>query len=341
MERLEAAGFPVVRLQVQYRMHPDISSIIIQRMYNKMMINGENTVTGRPADEQFRRFLAEMWQQTLTKKPTAQKFNPRQNAIMISPTKIPNGPPFGSEKLSGSSSRHNLQTASMVYRLCIWLLGPGGFKSSDIMVTSFYKDQVKLLTDVLADLGVACYTVDGSQGKEAPIHIIDCVILGQAAGESMGFLAADMRRWNVGLSRAQSGRILICSERFMTHVKSINAWASTIAEAKAKPAILDDALFHSPMSEDQKTHFFDVFGKFKASAGKGKRTEAPVAGPAPASVSVAAYAPAPPPPAPVLGCAPPLLPPRLTREQLAQVFQELLQQAGPEQMKELSRWYWQ
>jgi hypothetical protein len=145
------------------------------------------------------------------------------------------------------------------------------------MVTSFYKDQVQLLVGLLADLGeIGCYTVDGSQGKEAPIHIIDCVVLGHAARETMGFLSDDPRRWNVGLSRAQSGRILICSEDFVTHAKSVGVWTSTIAEAKAKLAILDDAMFHTPIPDKKEREVLgDVVGKFKASAGKGRKVDAP------------------------------------------------------------------
>jgi senataxin len=274
MERLEAAGFPVVRLRVQYRMHPDISSCIIKKMYNTMT-NGENTVAGRPADEQFRNFLTMLWTRTIAKKRNVNKFNPHQNAIIISPSAI-KGARFGSEILPGSTSRHNVQTAMMVFQLCSWLVKHGKFKPNEIMVTSFYQDQVQLLIGLVADLGgIGCFTVDGSQGKEAPIHIIDCVILGQAADESMGFLSWDNRRWNVGVSRAKSGRILICSENFVVRNRKTGVWALTIMEAKSKAAILDDAMFHISMATADKTHFWDVVNKFKASAGKGKKTEAP------------------------------------------------------------------
>lgn len=80
-------------------------------------------------------------------------------------------------------------------------------------MTTFYEDQKRLLEGILAPLypRARVWTVDGSQGKEGRVHVIDCTILGGAVGENIGFLGTDPRRFSIALSRAQDTRIFICS----------------------------------------------------------------------------------------------------------------------------------
>lgn len=99
----------------------------------------------------------------------------------------------------------------MILHLVHLLVTEGGFSYDEILVIALYSDQVTLLEALCADAtnGIRVKTIDGSKGSEALVVIVDCMTLGAATEEGMGFLDEDQRRFNVAMSRAQVGRITV------------------------------------------------------------------------------------------------------------------------------------
>ena len=235
-ERLIKTGLRPITLREQYRMHPDISRISAT-LFARGLRNGPATTT-KDGVAKFRTFMSAFASQTNA------KFTPG-NAVVISPVQD-QSMPWGSQKPRGSNSRINLLSARMILRLVSYLVTRGNFAMSDIIVIAFYKDQVGLL-EALFDSetfrGLQVKTIDKSQGCEAPIVIVDCVTLGAAANEGMGFLGAEQRRFNVAMTRAQVGRIVICHKDMIQVLngKRLNsgAWNEFFDQAKAANAVLD------------------------------------------------------------------------------------------------------
>ncbi|KAI9692979.1 MAG: hypothetical protein M1822_004974 [Bathelium mastoideum] len=206
-ERLIKAGTPCIQLQTQYRMHPTISSIVNKTIYDGSLRDDASTVQ-RADTAKFQGFAV-----GLAKACKTADF-PRASSAVISPVKDEKYH-WGSQQAPGSTSRYNLQTAAMIFRLVHQLTQKAGSSPHDIMVIAFYKDQVGLLKALFADAAaVAVSTVDGSQGKERPVVIVDCVVVRSTAVE-LEFLASEKRRLNVVMSRAMVGRITICCRDFV------------------------------------------------------------------------------------------------------------------------------
>ncbi len=123
----------------------------------------------------------------------------------------------------------------------------GRFATSDILVTSLCLLQLSSLKAGLennpqfAELRLA--SVDGPQGKEATIVIVDCVTLGGATGESMGFLGGEKRRFNMAMSRAMAGLVVVCHEDFTRGPTNKGPWATFLEVARQKCRILGNRLY--------------------------------------------------------------------------------------------------
>jgi hypothetical protein len=241
LERLIKANFPSTMLLEQYRMHPDVSSVVNKAIYSGKLRDGPNTSTG-PAITWFRKFsehLAALSKQQL----------PATHSILISLNRSVDFH-WGSQQKGVSHSRFNLQSAFVVARL-VWLMVNQGCKPEEILVQAFYLDQVNLIKAIFADIpkykGTRIATVDGSQGDEELYGIVDCVVLGGGGPETMGFLGRERRRFNVAMSRQMAGRIVIGHEKFVLgkYLEKEHPWEVFNNEAKSKKTILQDTWFHT------------------------------------------------------------------------------------------------
>ncbi|PPJ58351.1 hypothetical protein CBER1_04497 [Cercospora berteroae] len=265
MERLINAGLRPIALAEQYRMHPSISSILNSTIYDGKL-RDRSTVRGREHAIKFQNFMAQL--ATRSKTP----FNTATSSIMISPERRADFH-FGSQMMQGSTSRYNVQTAVIVLRTIFWLLEKGKFEQEDIIVTTFYKNQKRLLEAILAPLypRVRVWTGDGSQGKEGRIHVIDCTILGGAVGENIGFLGTDPRRFSLALSGAQDAGIVICSRDFCNGKHVSTPWpAFTEEHAKANAIIGDEMWAGTLLPENLNSILESVLPDFSRRAGKPK-----------------------------------------------------------------------
>jgi hypothetical protein len=261
-ERLIKTGVTPVTMLEQYRMHPDISKISDTLIYH-VLRNGPATQTNDGVGK-FRKFMAGF--ANISKV----SFSPA-NAVVISPEQDAKLA-WGSQRLSGSTSRVNLLTARMIMRLAHLLVQKGGFAMTDIMVIAFYSDQVALLEALFTSAGfegIRVNTIDGSQGSEAPVVIVDCVTLGAAAEEGMGFLGEDQRRFNVAMTRAQVGRITIAHKDMVKVVngKKVNSatWNEFFGQAKEANAVLSGRYLNLPTTEATlEAHFDETLRTYEA-----------------------------------------------------------------------------
>lgn len=208
-ERLIRSGYKVITLRKQYRMHPSISLVCKEAIYAD--IGG--IADGEGVDKQPNVGLLQQWLTTLCQRNGRKRDFPKDtNAINIIPVADKPDFPLATARIPHSTSRFNLNTARLTLRLVEDLLDR--FKADQIMVIAFYKDQVQLLQALFQAIDstkdkIVVQTVDGSQGSEREIVIVDTVTMGPAGGDSLGFINSDRRRFNVAMSRAQVGRIVI------------------------------------------------------------------------------------------------------------------------------------
>ncbi|KAK8179583.1 P-loop containing nucleoside triphosphate hydrolase protein [Phyllosticta citribraziliensis] len=267
-ERLILAGTPHLQLREQFRMHPSISDVVNKTIYGGTLIDHPSTLS-RPGVDQFKGFVQALAKECRT---TASK---ESCAVVISPTKSNDEPPrypWGPRKVHGSTSFHNAQTAAITMHLCYLLISKFKFKAQDILIDAFYADQVKFYKALFAGFpafnGIGFSTVDGSQGQEANIVIVDCVILGRVVpGGNMGFLGGETHRFNVGMSRARIGRITLCHERF-ADISDSPCWKTLLLDAQRDHCLFQDTYFHRDFEvTDFNIRFKDV------STNYGKRTQ--------------------------------------------------------------------
>lgn len=190
-KRLQGCGYPVNVLDVQYRMHPAISTFPSQEFYQGRLKDGEGVLaqTSRP------------WH-------AAKCFGPFALFDLHGKEDVP----------EGSASIVNRAEAEFV--LCLYKHMLGQVQelqdgTASVAVISPYKAQVKMLKDLfrqaLGDEGavrVDINTIDGFQGREKDVVIFSCVRTAGVHHRSIGFVA-DERRINVGITRARCALLII------------------------------------------------------------------------------------------------------------------------------------
>merc|ERR1711972_327979 len=187
--RIMSIGYPVLKLIIQYRMHPKIREFPSTAFYANSLKDGLNMgkLTKRP------------WHDTLCFGPLV-FYDVRG----------------WEEKAPGSVSFIKEWEAHCVVEtyLCLTKLYPQLINWNNFGIISPYKGQVKLLRQKLSDIigsvdmvqkQVDINTVDGFQGREKDIVILSAV---KSIKKNLGFVV-DERRLNVGLTRAKSTVIIV------------------------------------------------------------------------------------------------------------------------------------
>ncbi len=195
-ERLVYIGIRPLRLQIQYRMHPDLSAFPSDMFYEGSLQNGVGSL-----------------ERTLP------------NAQISWPT--PGKPLFfldnkGGEEMSASGTSFLNRTEATNVEKFVTQLLEKGIKPPQIGVVTPYEGQRahlvlhmqrngKLRSDVYKDIEVA--SVDSFQGREKDFIIVSCVRSNEAQG--IGFLR-DPRRLNVALTRAKFGVMIIGNAKLLS-----------------------------------------------------------------------------------------------------------------------------
>ncbi|KAJ0971026.1 hypothetical protein J5N97_018985 [Dioscorea zingiberensis] len=216
-ERLSLLGHPKHLLEIQYRMHPSISSFPNSQFYSGDILDGPNVKT--KAYE--RRFLSEAM------------FGP-YSFINISD---------GKEERDDSGSRRNMVEVGVVVQIVqrlLKVLNSSKDKFS-IGIVSPYSSQVAAISRGIGSINVPIdnvavkvNSVDGFQGGEEDIIILSTV-RSNRAGE-IGFLAKHQRA-NVALTRARHCLWIVGNAA--TLKKSDSVWAALVHNSKKRGCYFD------------------------------------------------------------------------------------------------------
>ncbi|GME86873.1 unnamed protein product [[Candida] boidinii] len=205
----------VYLLDVQYRMHPDISRFPSKEFYNSKLLDGPN--------------MAE-----INKRPW-------HNINIFTPYKF-----FDikgkQEQNQQTMSLYNRTEAKIATEMVSKLFNsyPDENWSSKIGIISPYKEQVRCLRDsFIREFGfnitkeIDFNTVDGFQGQEKEIIIFSCVRGSDDSG--IGFLS-DVRRMNVALTRARTSMWILGSKSSLVQNRT---WRDLISDAESREMTID------------------------------------------------------------------------------------------------------
>ncbi|GFY94817.1 P-loop containing nucleoside triphosphate hydrolases superfamily protein [Actinidia rufa] len=216
-KRFQRAGYPVVMLKTQYRMHPEIRSFPSREFYNGALEDGSEVIN------QTRR----SWHEYRCFGPFC--FFDIHEGKESQP--------------SGSGSWVNEDEVDFVLAMYHSMVTryPELKSSSRLAIISPYRHQVKLFRErfrdtfgVESDKLVDINTVDGFQGREKDLAIFSCVRASKNKG--IGFVA-DFRRMNVGITRARSSVLVVGSASTLKRDKH---WKSLLQSAEERNSVFKD-----------------------------------------------------------------------------------------------------
>ncbi|XP_052203750.1 probable helicase MAGATAMA 3 isoform X2 [Diospyros lotus] len=246
-KRFQRAGYPVMMLKTQYRMHPEI------RMFPSREFYGGALEDGSDVKDRTER----LWHQYRCFGPFC--FFDIHEGKESQP--------------SGSGSWVNEDEVDFVLILYHKMVTryPELKSSSRLAIISPYRHQVKLFRDrfkntfsVESDKIVDINTIDGFQGREKDVAIFSCVRSSKDKG--IGFVS-DFRRMNVGITRARSSVLVVGS---VSTLKRDKHWKSLVESAEQR-----NSLFK--VSKPYKEFFSDESLKsMAASEAKPEPTGAPL-----------------------------------------------------------------
>jgi predicted DNA helicase len=195
-ERLVEAWGDAIKeqLTVQYRMHEDIMDFSNDYFYSGTLSADESvrthTLEGLP------RYHPEGLDS-----PFRDSLRPRPPVVWLDTTALE----APERQRSGSTSVHNPTEARICTALTRSLLD-AGLEPTQLAVIAPYADQVEAIRDRLDTDGLEIDTVDGFQGREKEVVLMD-LVRSNDEGE-VGFLY-DQRRLNVSLTRARRKLIIV------------------------------------------------------------------------------------------------------------------------------------
>lgn len=220
-ERLQRAGYPILMLTQQYRMHPDICRFPSMHFYDNKLLNGVDM---------------------------SSKSAPFHESPYLRPY-VFYDIVDGQEHRSGdSSSVCNEQEAEAAVQLLRFFKKryPSEFVAGRIGIITPYKRQLAVLrsrfsnafgSQVAADMELN--TVDGFQGREVDILVLSTVRATHSASDGnnqsrIGFVA-DVRRMNVALTRARLSLWVFGNTRTLQRDHN---WGALVKDAQEREAII-------------------------------------------------------------------------------------------------------
>ncbi|KAI7991318.1 putative helicase MAGATAMA 3 [Camellia lanceoleosa] len=246
-KRFQSAGYQVVMLKTQYRMHPEIRSFPSREFYNGVLEDGSDVKS-----------------ETKRKWHDFRCFGP---FCFFDIHEGKESQPSGGSWITGGEVDFVLVLyGNMVTRY------PELKSNSRLAIISPYRHQVKLFRERFQDtFGVESNklvdinTVDGFQGREKDVAIFSCVR--SSKDRTIGFMS-DYRRMNVGITRARSSVLVVGSAS--TLKRGDKHWKSLVESAEQRNSLLK-------VSKPYKEFFSDHNMKaMEVSLPKEEVTEAPV-----------------------------------------------------------------
>ncbi|KNA06822.1 hypothetical protein SOVF_177480 isoform B [Spinacia oleracea] len=183
-KRFQKAGYPVVMLKTQYRMHPEIRNFPSREFYDDALEDG-----------------AEIEEQTRRDWHDYRCFRP------FCFFDIKDGTESWSEESESWVNEDEVEFGLLIYQKLVAKY-PELKSSSRLAIISPYRRQVKLFRERFREMFgidsekvVDINTVDGFQGREKDVAIFSCV---RASKDGRIGFVKDFRRMNVGITRARS-----------------------------------------------------------------------------------------------------------------------------------------
>lgn len=212
-ERLIDIGIEAKMLQLQYRMHPALSSFPSKEFYKGKLRDGID------ANDRTLPEVNDMW-------PS------RSKPMIFYDLK-------GTEERYGQSHSYcNREEAEMIEQILYDLL-QRSVQPSSIGIITPYDGQRKLLLEYIEERGrcdienVEIKNIDGFQGREKDIILISCVR--SNADQEIGFLTEE-RRLNVAITRAKYGLVMVGN---MGVLRAGKFWRGLIGEFSFNRCIRD------------------------------------------------------------------------------------------------------
>ncbi|XP_014758454.1 uncharacterized protein LOC100835663 isoform X3 [Brachypodium distachyon] len=221
-ERLQRAGYPVIMLTKQYRMHPNISRFPSLHFYENKLLDGVQM---------------------------AEKSAPFHEHNHLGPYMffdIADGRERSGTN-AATQSLCNQYEADAALEILSFLKNryPAEFSCRKIGIITPYRSQLSLLRsrftsffgpEIVAEMEIN--TVDGFQGREVDILVLSTVRASNSSGDrhhagearSIGFVA-DVRRMNVALTRARFSLWIVGNARTL---QTNSHWASLVQNAKER-----------------------------------------------------------------------------------------------------------
>jgi superfamily I DNA and/or RNA helicase len=145
-------------------MDPSISEVVNRIIYGWQLEDGANVCNNaRPGLQSIREWLGSLWKSEMRGTPSA------SNTILVQLRPAPQYQ-WGSSQRVGSTSRANLQTATIAVLLAHDAPSSGAVTGNQLYIATFYRKKYTVITALIAELelfaGVEVVTVDGSQGRE-------------------------------------------------------------------------------------------------------------------------------------------------------------------------------
>ncbi|KAK7373156.1 hypothetical protein VNO80_06554 [Phaseolus coccineus] len=227
-ERLKEAGYPVKMLKTQYRMHPEIRSFPSREFYGDSLQDGDEVKSRtKRAWHDYRCFGPFCF------------FDIHE----------------GKEaRPSGSGSWINVEEVDFVLFLYQKLISlyPALKSGNQVAIISPYSQQVKLFQKrfeetfgTSAEKVVDICTVDGCQGREKDVAIFSCVRASKDKG--IGFVE-DIRRMNVGITRAKSAVLVVGSASTLSRSEQ---WNKLVESAEKRNCLFKVSQPYSSFFSDE------------------------------------------------------------------------------------------
>ncbi|XP_027346794.1 probable helicase MAGATAMA 3 isoform X1 [Abrus precatorius] len=227
-ERLKEGGYPVKMLKTQYRMHPEIRSFPSREFYEDSLEDGDGVKL-----------------QTVRAWHDYRCFGPFCFFDIHE----------GQEtRPSGSGSWINVEEVDFVlflYQKLITLY-PTLKSGNQVAIISPYRQQVKHFQKrfeetfgMSAEKVVDICTVDGCQGREKDIAIFSCVRASKDRG--IGFVE-DIRRMNVGITRAKSAVLVVGSA---STLRRSEQWNKLVESAEKRNCLFKVSKPYSSFFSDE------------------------------------------------------------------------------------------
>ncbi|VAI34004.1 unnamed protein product [Triticum turgidum subsp. durum] len=225
-ERLQRAGYPVIMLSKQYRMHPDISRFPSLHFYENKLLDGAQKAEKSAPFHDHSCLGAYMF-------------------FDIADGRERSGTSAAAQSLS------NQFEADAALEILSFLKNryPADFSCRKIGIITPYRSQLSLLRsrftsffgpEIVAEMEIN--TVDGFQGREVDILVLSTVRASNSSGDrhhtgearSIGFVA-DVRRMNVALTRARFSLWIVGNARTL---QTNSHWASLLQNAKERNMLI-------------------------------------------------------------------------------------------------------